>query len=112
MANAVVVQSRYECFALSDSAGVATLQRHADSTWAPVDACAVRDLDLRAWLVRHAIELVDAHAGDANAGALRTAAADLDVPVIDSAGAAEVALYRTGLRSGASFPRLVAEDEA
>jgi GT2 family glycosyltransferase len=112
IANAAVVQSHYECFALSDSGGVVTLQRYADSTWGSVDACGLGDLDLRAWLVRHAIELVDAHAADANAVALRTAAAALDVPVIDSAGAAEVALYRAAMRDGASFPGLVAGDEA
>jgi hypothetical protein len=112
IANAAVVQSRYECFALSDAGDVVTLQRYFNSMWESTDACSVRDLDLRAWLVRHAIELVDAHVVDTNAAALRTAAAALDVPVIDSAGAAEIALYSAALRNGLSFPGLAGEDAA
>ncbi len=112
IANAAVVQSSYECFALGDTGEVASLQRYADSKWESVDACGVRDLDLKAWLVRHAIELVDANGADANSAALRTAAVALDVPVIDSAGAAEVALYRAALRAGLSFPNLAVEDAA
>ena len=112
IASAAALQLHYEFFALTDDSERVTLQRYADSKWQPVDTCSVRGLDLRAWLWRHAIELVDAHDADANATALRTAAAALDVPVIDSAGAADLVLYRAALRDGASFPGLVAEDEA
>ena len=112
IASAAALQLHYEFFVLTDDSERVTLQRYADSKWQPVDTCSVRGLDLRAWLWRHAIELVDAHDADANATALRTAAAALDVPVIDSAGAADLVLYRAALRDGASFPGLVAEDEA
>ena len=112
IASVAALQPHYECFLLGGGAEHVTLHRYADSGWLLVDERRIGDLDLRAWLVCHAIELVDLHEAGAYAAALRHAAAALDVPLVDSSGAAEFALYRAALRDGATFADLVGEDEA
>ena len=111
-ANAAALQPQYECFLFADAGERVTLHRYVHSGWEPADECDARDVDLRAWLMRHAIELVDVNDADAHAIALHRAAVALDLPLIDSSGAADLALYRAAQCDGASFPDLADEDDA
>jgi GT2 family glycosyltransferase len=111
IASVAALPPHYECFRLGGGDERVTLHRYADSGWLLVDDCEIGG-DLRDWLVRHAIELVDVHEAGAYAAALRHAAAALDVPLFDSSGAAELALYRAAQRDGMSFPDFAGEDDA
>jgi hypothetical protein len=112
IANVAALQPHYECFQLGGAGERVTLQRYTEAGWLLADECATGDVDLRAWLARHAIELVDIHEAGAYAAALRQAAAALGVPLVDCSGVADFAPYRAALRDGLSFPDLAGEDDA
>jgi GT2 family glycosyltransferase len=113
MASAAIQHPQYEYFLLADSAARVTLRRYAHGEWESIEEGNVGDVDLRAWLLRYAIELVDLHEDeDTHAAALRHAAVALDVPLVNASAAAGLAAYHAALRDGASFPDLIGEDPA
>jgi GT2 family glycosyltransferase len=86
-AHAAALQACYECFVLASAGQRMSLHRYAEPEPELLEQGG--DGDLRIWLVRYAIELIDCHAADVATPALRRAASSVGVPLADSSGASE-----------------------